>query len=211
MSHLKRGNTSPAHFKGNLLLPFSSSFSTWAVQMNNGLAMGQPEPRDTSERKTGREQWSKVRSEEKKSRVQTKDRFFRLSASAANTSFQTQTYTPVMECKYLDMGKVGCYLIPPFKDVLFRWTWSNEYTGKYSECFDTTHENLILMSVTLLLLAQWRPGLTVFCCLPWMLIKWVPYIARNHWICAEKNILPGRVLDFTFTVFKSFSNHSFVS
>lgn len=55
------------------------------------------------------------RSEEKKSRVQTKNHFFHPSASAANTSFQTQTYTPVMECKYLDRGKVGCYLISPFK------------------------------------------------------------------------------------------------
>lgn len=54
MSHLEGGYTSPAHFEGNLFLPFSSSsssFSTWGVQMNNGLAMGQPEPQDMSERK----------------------------------------------------------------------------------------------------------------------------------------------------------------
>lgn len=65
MSCLKRGYTSPAHFKGNLLLPFSSSssssFSThcvcvcWCVcvQMSNGLAMRQPEPWDMSVRKIG--------------------------------------------------------------------------------------------------------------------------------------------------------------
>lgn len=55
------------------------------------------------------------RSEEKKSRVQAKNHFFHLSASAANTSVQTQTHTPVMEYKYLAMGKVGCFLIPPLK------------------------------------------------------------------------------------------------
>lgn len=54
MSHLEGGHTSPAHFEGNLFLP-SSSFSTWDVQMNNGLAMGQPEPQDMSERKIGGE------------------------------------------------------------------------------------------------------------------------------------------------------------
>lgn len=56
MSHLEGGYTLPAHFEGNLFLPFSSSsFSTWGVQMNNGLAMGQPEPQDMSERKIGSE------------------------------------------------------------------------------------------------------------------------------------------------------------
>lgn len=59
MSRLKRGYMSPAHFKGNLLLPFfpSTSFSTWCVcvQMSNGLAVGKPEPRDMSERKIGSE------------------------------------------------------------------------------------------------------------------------------------------------------------
>lgn len=35
-----------------------------------------------------------------------------LSAAAVHTSFQTQTYTPVMECKYLNMGMVGCFFLP---------------------------------------------------------------------------------------------------
>lgn len=47
--------------------------------------------------------------------MQTKNQFFHPSDSAPNTSFQTKTYTPVMECKYLDMGKVGCSLIPALK------------------------------------------------------------------------------------------------
>lgn len=74
MSHLKRGNTSPAHFKGNLLLLISSSFSTWVVQMNNGLAVGQLEPRDTSERKIGREKGSKVSAEVRGKEEQSADK-----------------------------------------------------------------------------------------------------------------------------------------
>lgn len=35
-----------------------------------------------------------------------------LSAAVVHTSFQTQTYTPVMECKYLNMGTVGCFFLP---------------------------------------------------------------------------------------------------
>lgn len=81
--------------------------------MSNGFTMRQPEPREMSERKIGRERRS-IKSEEvreMKSRVQTKNRFFHQSASAAKTSLQIQTCTPIKECKYLDMGKVGCYLI----------------------------------------------------------------------------------------------------
>lgn len=56
---------------------------------------------------------------------------FSISQPVSNTFLQTQTYTPITECKYLDVGMVGCYLIPPFKDVLFRRR-SNKHKAK---CF----------------------------------------------------------------------------
>lgn len=111
---------SPARFEGNHLPPSSSSFSTLGARMNSGLASGQPEPGDTSG-------WE-IRSEKEAREI----RIVRggeelrvgrdpppppplhphLSASVVHTSFQTQTYTPVMECKYLNMGTVGCFFLP---------------------------------------------------------------------------------------------------
>lgn len=67
-----------------------------------------------------------------------------------------------------------------------------------------THENFILISVMLLLLVELRAGLTIF---------YSPLTINAHQITAmhsqkpldldlEKDIPPGRVLYFTFTLLK---------
>lgn len=113
---------SPAHSEDNHLPPSSSSFSTLGVRTNNGLVTGQPEPGDTS----GRD----MRSEKEATELQTEcgcQRRRRAEGRERTPTppphpicqplwsthhFQTQTYTPVMECKYLNMGKVGCFFLP---------------------------------------------------------------------------------------------------
>lgn len=75
--------------------------------MSNGLAIGQPEPQDMSDRKIEQEEGGqsskrRVKVREKK----TQNRFFHQLACEANTSPQTKTYTPAMECKYLDLVRL---------------------------------------------------------------------------------------------------------
>lgn len=118
MSHLKRGCMSPEHFEGNHLPPSSSpSFSTLGARMDNGLATGQPVPGDTSGReirseKKATEIWNECGCQRRR-RAEGRDSAPpHLSASVVHTSFQTQTYTPVMECKYLNVDTVGCFFLP---------------------------------------------------------------------------------------------------
>lgn len=132
MSHLKRGYMSPAHFEGSHLPPFSSfSFSTLDTRMSNRLATGQP--RAWGHISLGDKEWKagnrdlnecgchrRRRAEGREtphpspppSPALTHSLTAHLSASVVHTSFQTQTYTPVMECKYLNMGTVGCFFLP---------------------------------------------------------------------------------------------------
>lgn len=68
MSRLKREYTSPTCFKDNLRLCFTSSSSSFSpfstqpmrldlcVRMSNRLEVGQPEPRDMSEKRIGSEE-----------------------------------------------------------------------------------------------------------------------------------------------------------
>lgn len=188
MSHLKRGTRHQhtlkviSSYPSPLLFPLGLCRWTVGWQWDN-QSLGTRKRERVGGNRDPKWVW---RSEEKKSRQRIA---FSIHLSAANTSLQTQTYTPVIECKYLDMGKVGCYLSPPLKEVLFRWTWSNEYTRRSSECFDTMHENLILMTPMLLFSAQWSAGLTAILLLS-LNAHQTSTTARNHWICAEKNIPP---------------------
>lgn len=129
MSRLKRECTSPACFKDNLHLCFFSSFSPFSTQpmrldlcvrMSNRLKAGQPEPRDMSEKRIG--------SEEEGNRDPNRVR--RSEEVRVSSVANTISLNPNLQCKYLDMAKVGC-LIPPFKDVLFRWTRSKKHKSKY--------------------------------------------------------------------------------
>lgn len=112
MSHLKRGYMLPAHFEGNHLPPSSSSFST---KWTTGLAMGQSGPgRQIRNEKEATEIWNDWEVQRRR-KAESRERMAfspHLSVSVVHTSFQTQTYTPVMECKYLNMGMVGCFFLP---------------------------------------------------------------------------------------------------
>lgn len=57
------------------------------------------------------------------------------------------------------MGKVGCYLIPPFKDVLFRWTWSKEHKVFSMIWYDAWESYFDLISLSNPSPSLWRRSL----------------------------------------------------
>lgn len=137
-------------------------------------------------------------SEEEKSRGQGEIFFFfHLSSSVVHTSFQTQTYTPVMECKYLNMGRVGCFFLPSKMCCL------GENDPK-----KTTRESLYFdfSKVT-----RQRAALPIFQS-PLRVTEKQQCAARNVWIYTRRYIFPWTCgVYFTFPVLKSFLNQSSAS